>query len=154
MQDVLQGIEYRMGYDTEPDHALPNEALVVVLDGIKKDAKECSDKHEANELWKTTGAFTCLATSTSLRGYKGFTHYTDLAGLKSHLDKVREDVVPPELTHNSVLNETTVCSLPQVAICLLGIFKGEGVMNYHNINVADEDMSRLQTRWWVKKWCP
>ena len=34
--------------------------------------------------------------------------------------------VPPELTHNLVLDETTVHSLPHVAICLLGNFKGEG----------------------------
>ena len=76
MQDVLRGMEYRMGYDTQADHAVPMEALVTLLDYIKRDAEECRDRLEANELWKI-GAFICIVTSASLRGYEGF--YTDLA---------------------------------------------------------------------------
>ena len=87
--------------------------------------------------------------SASLWDYEDF--YTDLAGLRSHLDKGRDGVVSPELAHNLVLDETAVHSLPHDAICLLGIFKGEGGMNYHTIHVANESMSGLYTSWWVKK---
>ena len=39
MQDVLQGIEYRMGYDIQADHVAPIDALVTLLDCIRKDAE-------------------------------------------------------------------------------------------------------------------
>ena len=84
IQDVLRRIEYRTGYDTQANHAVPMEALATLLENIKKDAKECRDRLAANKLWKI-GAFICMVTSASLWGYKGF--YTDLAGLKTHLDK-------------------------------------------------------------------
>ena len=63
-------------------------------------------------------------------------------------------MVPPEVTHNLVLDETTAKSLPQVAIRLLGNLNGEGGLNYHTINVANKSMSGLQTRWWVAKLVP
>ena len=148
MQDVLRGMEYRMGYDTQADHAVPMEAMVTLLDYIKRDAEECKDPSEANELWKI-GAFICMVTSASLRGYEGF--YTDLAGLRSNLDKGRKGVIPPGLTHESIVEENEVVNLPHVAICLLGNFKGEGGVNYHTINVANNSLSGLQTRWWVEK---
>ena len=73
-----------------------------------------------------------------------------LAGFRSHLDEGREGVVPPEITYNLVLDETTASSLPHITICLLRNFEGEGGVNYHTINVANESMSGLQTRWWVE----
>ena len=90
-----------------------------------------------------------MVTPASLRGYEGF--YTDLAGLRTHLEKGRNGVVPPDLTHISILKEKAVTSLPHVAIYLLGNFKGEGGVNYHTINVANMSMPGLQTRWWVEK---
>ena len=84
MQDVLRGMEYRMGYDTQADHAVPMEALVTLLDYTKKDAKKCKDQLKAEKLWKI-GAFTCMVMSVSLRGYEDF--YTDLSGLRTHLEK-------------------------------------------------------------------
>ena len=137
-----------MADDTEADHVVPIDVFVTVLDCIERDAKECRGKLEANELWNI-GAFICLVTSASLRGYEVL--YMDISGLRSHLDKGREGVVPPELTHNLVLDETAVHSLLHVAIYLLGNFKGEVGVNYHTINIANESMSGLQTRWWVGK---
>ena len=83
------------------------------------------------------------------KGYKGF--YTDLAGLRTHLEKEQNGVVPPDLTHKPILEEKAVASLPHVAIYLLGNFKGEGGVNYHTINVTNVSMSGLQTRRWVEK---
>ena len=148
MQDVLRGIEYRMGYDTQANHELSMEALVTLLDYIKKDAEECGDQLEANELW-IFPPFICMVTSASLRVYEGC--YMDLAGLRTHVDKGKNGVVPPDLTHKSIFEERAVVSLPHVAISLLGNFKGEGGLNYDTINVAKESMSGLQTRWWVEK---
>ena len=50
MQDVLGGMEYRTGYDTQANHAVPMETLVTLLDHIKKDAKEYRGQLEANKL--------------------------------------------------------------------------------------------------------
>ena len=109
----LRGMEYRMEYDTQADHAVPMKALVTLLDYIKKDDEECKDRLEANKLWKI-GAFICMVTLTSLKGYEGF--YTDLAGLRTHLEKGKNGVVPPDLTHKSIPEEKAVASLPHVAI--------------------------------------
>ena len=39
MQDALRGMEYRIGYDTHhADHEVPIDALVTLLDYIRKDA--------------------------------------------------------------------------------------------------------------------
>ena len=85
----------------------------------------------------------------SLRDYDGL--YTDLVRLRSHLDKGRHGVILPELTHKSVLEETVIANLLHVTICLLAIYKEEGGVNYHTINVANESMSGSQTRWWIGK---
>ena len=50
-----------------------------------------------------------------------------------------------------MLTELEAKRLPHVAICLLGNFKGEGGINYHIINVANESKSGLETRWWIEK---
>ena len=101
-----------MGYDTHADHAVLMEALVILLDYTKKDAEECRDQLEANELWNI-GAFICMVTSASLMGYEGF--YTDLSGLRTHLEeKGQNGVVPPDLTHKSILKEKAVASLRHI----------------------------------------
>ena len=43
-------MEYRMGYDTQADHVVLIDALVTLFDCVRKDAEECSNKLEANEL--------------------------------------------------------------------------------------------------------
>ena len=73
-----------MGFDTQANHAVPMEALATLLENIKKDAKECRDRLAANKQWKI-GAFICMVTLVSLRGYEGF--YADLARLRTHLEK-------------------------------------------------------------------
>ena len=49
MRDVLRGMEYRMGYDTQADCVVTIDALVPLLDYMQKNTEECSDKLEANE---------------------------------------------------------------------------------------------------------
>ena len=49
--------------------------------------------------------------------------------MKTNLYRGRMGVVPPDLTLKSILEEKLVASLPHVAICLLGNFKGEGGVN-------------------------
>jgi hypothetical protein len=148
MQDVLRGMEYRMGYDTEADHGVSIEAIVTALDYIKTDAAEAETEAEANQLYKI-GAFICMVTAGSLRGYEGY--YADLAGLREQNHKGRDGVIPPKMTQNRLLTELEAKRLPHVAICLLGNFKGEGGINYHIINVANESKSGLETRWWIEK---
>ena len=74
----------------------------------------------------------------------------DMAQLRSHPNRGKHGVVPPEFTYKSVLKETAVANLPHVAICILGDIKGEGGVNYHIINVANESVPGLQTRWWIE----
>ena len=72
-------------------------------------------------------------------------------GVREHLDQGRVGQIPPNITHTSVISEEEATNLPHVAVCLLGNFKGEGGINYHIINVANETMSGLQPRWWMEK---
>jgi len=148
MQDFLRGAEYRMGFDSEADHGVRMAALVRVIDLIREDADNCDEVYTANELYKV-GAFICIVTAASLRGYEGF--YLDLAGASSHLSQGKVGHIPPTITHTSVISEEEAMKLPHVAVCLLGNFKGEGGINYHIINVANESMSGLQPRWWMEK---
>ena len=148
MQDFLRGAEYRMGFDSEADHGVRMAAIVRTLELIREDADNCDDEITANDLYKV-GAFICLVTAASLRGYEGF--YLDLVGVREHLDQGRVGQIPPNITHTSVISEEEATNLPHVAVCLLGNFKGEGGINYHIINVANETMSGLQPRWWMEK---
>ena len=134
MQDVCHGMEYCMGYDTEADRGVSIEAIVKLLDHIKTDAAEADTKAEARQLYKI-GTFVCMVTSGSLRGNTGY--YADLAGLREHIGKGRDGVIPPKMTQNRLLTEFEAKRLPHVAICLLENFKGEGGINYHMINVAN-----------------
>ena len=146
--DFLRGCENRMGFDTQADHGVSMKALVTLLDYIKTDAENAETVEEENELWKI-GAFVCMVTSGSLRGYEGF--YADLAGLKLNIHKGRDGVVPDNINADSILSEEAAHNLPHVPLCLIGNFKGEGGINYHMINVASESMSGLTPRFWVEK---
>jgi len=149
-RDFSSGCEYRMGYETMADHGVPIMAIVDVLIYIRRDADNAEfldDQMEANELWKI-GAFICIVTAGSLRGYEGF--FTDLAGLIENLHKGREGKVP-ENAMKKILTEDDCLRLPHVCLCLLGDFKGEGGTNYHMMNLANESISGLQVRWWIEK---
>ena len=146
-----------MGYETMADHgvsimAIVNMimAIVNVLTFIRRDADTAellNDQEEANELWKI-GAFICVVTAASLRGYEGF--FTDLAGLIENIHKGREGDIP-ENAMKKILTEEDCLSLPHVCLCLLGDFKGEGGTNYHMINLANDSISGLEVRWWIEK---
>lgn len=149
-REFSSGCEYRMGYETMADHGVSIRAIVHVLDFIRRDAETAElvgEQTEANELWKI-GAFICIVTSGSLRGYEGF--FTDLAGLIENLHKGREGVVPDNAT-KKLLTEEDCLNLPHVCLCLLGDFKGEGGTNYHMMNLANESTSGLQVRWWIEQ---
>ena len=103
---------------------------------------------EANELWKV-GAYICILTAASLQGHEGF--YLDLAGMRKHVAKGREGVIPVGLNKSTVLKEEDCLRLPHVTICLLGKFKGETGVNHHLITVASKTSSGLRPRWWVEK---
>ncbi len=107
---------------------------------------------EANELWKG-GAYICILTAASLRGHEGF--FLELAGLRKHLAKGRVKGrvgdVPVALNKSTLLTEEVCRNLPHVTLCLLGKFKGETGINHHWIALANETVSGLQPRWWIKK---
>ncbi len=88
----------------------------------------------ANKLWKV-GAYVCVLTAASLRGHKGY--YLDLTGMRKHLDKGREGIIPPGICKNTLLSEEEYRNLPHVTICLLGTFKGERGVEQHLITVAN-----------------
>ena len=85
-------MESRMGYDTRANHTILSEAMLRVIDYIWADAEETEAAEEANELWKV-GAFICIGTSCSLRGYEGF--YVDLSGLRKICGAAVEDEFLP-----------------------------------------------------------
>jgi len=149
-RDFSSGCEYRMGYETAADHGVHIMAIVDVLIYIRRDAETAEfldDQEEANELWKI-GAFICIVTAGSLRGYEGF--FTDLAGLIQNLHKGREGEIP-ENAMKKILTESDCLRLPHVCLCLVGDFKGKGGTNYHMMNLANESISGLQVRWWIEK---
>jgi hypothetical protein len=149
--DFLRGMEYRMGSQAQPNHGLLIGAIIRLLEIIDEEAKEAARVDsiaEANELWKV-GAYVCILTAGSLRGHEGF--YLDLAGMRKHVAKGREGVIPEGLNKSTVLTEEDCLRLPHVTICLLGKFKGETGVDHHLITVANETSSGLRPRWWVEK---
>ena len=148
LQDALRGCEYRMGFESCADHGVSIEAIVQMLEYIKEDAEEDPTSDDARQLLKI-GAFICMVTSASLRGHEGF--FADLTGMRLHIDKGRDGVIPVKMSHKKIMTEAECNNLPHVAICLQGNFKGEGGINYHILNVANKTMSGLQTRWWIEK---
>jgi hypothetical protein len=79
--DFLQGMEYWMGCQSEPNHGLLIGAIIHLLTLLSVDAQEVKEsgmEMEANKLWKA-GTYFCTLTAASLCGHEGF--YLDLAGL-------------------------------------------------------------------------
>ncbi|KAL7460179.1 hypothetical protein ACHAXS_000641 [Conticribra weissflogii] len=144
--DFLRGAEYRMGYETRSNKAVPIGAIAAVLELIAQDALEGSEV-EANQLYKA-GAFIAILTAGSLRGYEGF--FTDLGGIRYHLDKGREGTMPKD-PFKRIMSEQEAAQLPHVTLCLLGDFKGESGTNYHMIGLANETKSGIKTRWWIEQ---
>ena len=57
IQDVLRGMEHRMGYDTQANHAVPVDALVMLMNYIRKDAEECSNNWKPTSYGKLVHSF-------------------------------------------------------------------------------------------------
>lgn len=147
--DAWRGLESRMGHESKANHATTIGVIVMLLTYVARDAEAAETEEEANQLWKF-GAFLCMCTAGSLRGYEGF--YADLAGLDRHIDTGKDGVVPPgRINKNTVLSENECENLPHVVIPLIGKFKGDHFVDHHLINVASESMSGLKTRWWLEK---
>jgi hypothetical protein len=142
--DFLQGLEFRMGCQSDPNHGLLMGVIVHLLDLIKIDAEEAEEAGaalEANELWKV-GAYVCILTAALLRGHKGF--YLELAGLQKHLSKGKMGIVPAVLNKSTLLTKEACRNLPHVTVCLLGKFKGETGIDHHLITLANKTVSGLQ----------
>jgi hypothetical protein len=140
-----------MGCQSQPNHGLLMGAIVYLLDLIEGDAMEAGGlgvPEAAKEMWKV-GAYVCILTEASLRGHEGF--YPDLTGMRKHLDKGREGIIPLGIHKNTLLSEEVCRSLPHVTICLLGKFKGEMGVDQHLITVANSTSSGLRPRWWPQK---
>lgn len=148
MLDFLRGMENRMGYDSTADHAVSMEAIDLALEYIKEDAEETDDVEEEKLLYKV-GAFICLLTAASLRGYEGF--YLDLGALRANIHKGKDGIIPPGIKTNTILTEAVCRNLPHVAIPLLGKFKAEGGISQHVFNLASVTTTGLQPRWWMEK---
>jgi hypothetical protein len=149
--NVLRGMEYRMGCQSQPNHGLLMGAIVYLLELMAEDAREAEQlglRSDANELWKV-GAHVCALTAALLRGHKGF--YLDLVGMQKHLSKGRIGTIPVGLNKTTVLTEEVCLELPHVTICLLGKFKEETGVDHHLITVANETSSGLCPRWWMEK---
>ena len=151
MQDFLRGAENRMGHETMADHAVPISVIVEALKLVEVDAleSEANDDQGGADILYRFGAYLCMCTSASLRGYEGF--YLCLAGTSSHINVGKDGVVPPNLNKGTILTEEMCMQLPHVALYLQGQFKGEGGINQHVINVANTSLSGLRTRYWIEK---
>ena len=126
-------------------------AIVHLLGLMKANAEEAEEfglELDANELWKI-GAYICILTTASLRGYEGF--YLELAGIRKHLSKGKGGEAPLGFGKSSVLTEEMCRNLPHVTICLLGKFKGETGTNHHMIAVANNTVLGLEPCWWLEK---
>jgi hypothetical protein len=149
--DVLRGMEYWMGYRSQPNHRLLMGGIVQFMELVAEDAMEAERLGPAagtNKLWKME-AHVCVLTAASLRGLEGF--YLDLAGMRKLMSKGTIGTIPLGLNKNTVLTEEVCLKLPHITICLLGKFKGETGVDQHLITVANETLSGLRPRWWVEK---
>lgn len=151
MQDFLHGAEYRMGHESAADHGVSISVITESLKLIKADALEAElseDQPGADVLWKF-GAYLCMCTSASLRGYEGF--YLCLAGTSAHINDGKSGVIPRNFSKNIIMTEEMCRRLPHVAIYLQGQFKAEGGINQHVVNLANESLSGLENRVWLEK---
>ncbi len=149
--NFMRGMEYQMGCQLQPNHALLIGAIVHLLRLIEVDAREAKEAGSvvaANELLKI-GAYVCTLMAAFLRGHEGF--YLDLAGWGKHLHKGMTGVILAGLDKSTVLLEEMCMHLLHITICLLGKFKGETGVDHHLIPVANETTSGLCPRWWIEK---
>jgi hypothetical protein len=146
-------MELRMGSQAQPDQAVRMGAIIHLLYLIQSDALSAEQSgyvSDANCLWKV-GAYVCVLAAASLRGHEGF--YVKLAGLRQHLRKGRNGIIPPGLsiTKEVVLSEEVCVNLPHVTVALMGHFKGETKADHHFIAIASVTQSGLEPRWWIEK---
>jgi hypothetical protein len=149
--NFLQGIEYCMGSQSQPNHGLLIGAIVHLLKLIEMDAQEADEAGSftvTNKLWKV-GTYIFILMVALLCGYKGF--YLDLAGLRKHIDKGRTGIILTAIDKQTVLLEEVCRNLPHITICLLGKFKGKTGTDHHLITVANETSSGLRSHWWLER---
>lgn len=148
----LRGCEYRMGYESRANKPISMRATIEILRALRSKAEDeellSSTSPLANHYYKV-GAMIAISTACSLRGTEGF--YLSLAGVRSHLRRGRNGILPEGYTLATMLTEEQAMSLPHVVICLLGEFKAETGTDYHMMNVANVTTSGLEVRWWVEK---
>jgi hypothetical protein len=92
--DLLRGMEYWMGCQSQPNHGLLMGAIVHLLELVAEDTMEAERLGSAaglNELWKV-GAYVRVLTAVSLCGHEGF--YLDLAEMKKHMSKGTIGTIP------------------------------------------------------------
>ncbi len=74
-----------------------------------------------------------------------------LVGLRKHLQKGKEGIIPANYNLRYVFSEEEARLLPHIVFTLLGNFKGENGSDYHMLSVANVTRSGLNIRWWVEK---
>jgi hypothetical protein len=149
--NFLRGIKYWMGCQLQPNHGLLMGTIMYLLDLIEGDAMEAEGldaPKAASKLWKVR-AYVCVLTAASLRGHEGF--YLDLTGMRKHLGKGTEGIIPPGINKNTLLSEEVYRNLSHVTRCLLGKFKGETGVDQHLITEANTTSLGLRPRWWLEK---
>jgi hypothetical protein len=144
--DFLKGLEYRMGATPRANLPVSIRVIVELLQRIKDDAAEMSNKSEADQLYKF-GAFIAICTAGSLRGCEGF--LADLSGLIVNLHQGKNGVIPDNLKDN--FDEEVAEKLPHVVITLLGKVKSETGEDTHQIGLASTTRSGIEVRWWVEQ---
>jgi hypothetical protein len=70
----------------------------------------------------------------------------DLAGLKNHIQKGKEGILPDKLLQTG----TNLTAVPHVVVVLISKSKGESGVHHHMLSLASTTMSRIALRWWLK----
>jgi hypothetical protein len=71
----------------------------------------------------------------------------DLAGLRSHIQKGRDGILPD----NPLRTGTNLTGVPHVVAVLIGRFKGESGVHHHMLNLASTSSLGISLRWWLEK---
>lgn len=137
------GAEKRMGHESEADRPLHINAVLRLLELIKRDASR-EPPVIANELWKAE-AVIAVGLMGSLRGPE--IYMLDLAGTRRYLAVGKQGILPRDPLKEGV----DLFNAPHVVLCLLGNFKGETGACEHMLAVTSTSRSGVDVRWWVEK---
>ncbi len=134
----LRGCKIWMGYATKSNYSLTNNMINKLLILLQQEV-EMEVPHVAREYWKV-GTANMLAVCASLRGPEVL--LLDLAGLKNHIQKDKEGVLPDKPLRTG----TNLTSVPHVVVVLIGKFKGESGVHHHMLSLASTT-SGIALRW-------